>query len=523
MKKASGLLGLIGIVLLVFAGVRVVYSFAFRTGFGFVDNVYLAIHAGGGLLLLIAYFSAGLENLKEFLSERSTRYGTSTIAASLFFVGILVAVNYLSARHHHRFDLTESKVYSLSPQSENVVKGLADDLKLYAFVEGGVSPELRDLFESYRYASDKVSFEIVDPDRRPELAQKLGITTLNSVYVEYGESKTTVTQPSEETITNAIIKVTRKSQQVVCFVEGHGEPDIDAAQEPGGFSELKEALANENYQVKKILLATMEKVPDDCSALVVASARKSYLEHEVNAVDQYLRGGRHAIFFLAPQEAPELKALLAKWGVQVGDDVVVDQVLRLFQGPALGVEPLVNTYDPAHEITRDMQPGQRSLFPMTRSVGRESSPPKGIKATELVKTGPSSWAESDLDGLFNRHEAQRGDDDRKGPVPIAVAVEANLKEMGVENGSTARLAVFGSVDFAANRNLGGTYFNRDLVLNTFGWLVGQTDLVSIRAKGLRASRVNFDAQQAAVAFYLSVLLLPELLLIAGLAMWWRRE
>jgi len=521
-RKSSGLLGLIGVVLLVFAGVRMLYALAFRTGFTFVDNVYLAIHAVGGALLLIAYLSAGLENLREFLSERSTRYGTSTVVASLFFVGILVAVNYLSARHHRRFDLTESNVYSLSPQSENVVKGLASELKLYAFVEGGVAPELRDLFDSYRYASDKVSFEIVDPDRRPELAQKFGITALNSVYIEHGESKTTVTQPSEESITNAIIKVTRKSQQVVCAVEGHGEPDIDAEQDPGGLSELKLALANENYQVKKVLLATVEKVPDDCGALLVVGTRRPYLEHEVKAVDQYLRGGRNALFLIGPQDAPELQALLASWGIGLGNDLVVDQVLRLFQGPALGLEPLVNTYDRAHEITREMQAGQRSIFPMTRSVDRKN-PPKGVKVTELVKTSPSSWAETDLDGLFNRQEARLEESDRKGPVPVAATAEADLKEMGVESGGTARLAVFGSVDFANNRNLGGTYFNRDLVLNTFGWLVGQSDLVSIRAKGLRASRVNFDAQQAAVVFYLSVLLIPELLLVAGLAVWWRRD
>jgi hypothetical protein len=32
------------------------------------------------------------------------------------------------------------------------------------------------------------------------------------------------------------------------------------------------------------------------------------------------------------------------------------------------------------------------------------------------------------------------------------------------------LAVFGSADFADNQNFEGTYFNRDLFLNTVGWL-----------------------------------------------------
>ena len=76
---------------------------------------------------------------------------------------------------------------------------------------------------------------------------------------------------------------------------------------------------------------------------------------------------------------------------------------------------------------------------------------------------------------------------------------------------------------ATNRNFEGTFFNRDLFLNTVGWLVGQSDLLSIRPRALRASRVSFSQGEGTSIFYLSVLVLPELLLIAGLAVWWRRE
>ena len=83
--------------------------------------------------------------------------------------------------------------------------------------------------------------------------------------------------------------------------------------------------------------------------------------------------------------------------------------------------------------------------------------------------------------------------------------------------------MIGSVEFAGNREVEGTYFNRDLFLNTVGWLVGQADLLSIRPRAVRASRAQFTADQGIVIFYLSVLVIPELLLIAGIAVWWRRE
>ncbi len=517
MRRSNSLLGLIGLVLLLFAVVAGVFTRA-RSG---VDLLYILVNGVFGLFALIAYLSAGLENLRGTLAERSTKYGVNALLASVVFVAVLGLLNYISTRHHHRFDLTEQGVFSLSSQSVGVVKNLQDDLQVQAFVEGGVNPELRDLLQNYAYNSPKIKFELIDPDRQPELAEKYHITTYNTVRFEYGKESTTISQPTEENITNAIIKVTRSTRKTVCFIEGHGEPDIDDAQSAHALSSVKQALGSENYETKKILLASMASVPDDCSVVVVAGPQKPYMESELNALGTYLDSGGRALLLLAPRSGNEFQPLLSKWGVKLGDDVVVDQVIRLFQGPSLGLAPLVNTYG-AHEITHDFK--QRTVFPMTRSVHADGAGKKGLQVTELVKTSPSSWGETDLDALFQRSEASfDAATDTKGPVPIAVVVSANLKEMGGQKDGTTRLAVYGSVEFATNREVDGTYYNRDLLLNTVDWLAGQADLLSIRPRAVRASRVQFTAEQGTVIFYLSVLLVPEVLLLAGLAVWWRRE
>jgi ABC-type uncharacterized transport system involved in gliding motility auxiliary subunit len=516
-RHSNGLLGLIGVILLLFAGVALALTRA-STPF---DAVYIALHGVGGVLLLIAYLSTGLENVRSFLGERSTKYGTSTIAASLIFIAILGILNFLSYRHHHTFDLTSEKVFSLSPQSLQVLNGLTSDLKLEGFVEGGVSPELGDLLRSYSEASPKVTYRLLDPDREPELAERYGIKAYNTVRLQYGEGSSQVTQPTEENLTNAIIKLTRTGRQTVCVIDGHGEPDVDNKEGANGLAQAKAALENENYEVKKVLLASVEKVPDDCTVVLIAGPTRPFLPEELPRLDAYLRAGGRALFMLPPQRAAEFAAFLQPWGVMLGNDVVVDQVVRIFQGPALGLAPLVDAYDTTHEITRELK--GRTLFPMTRSVAAATDPKTGITVTELVKTSASSWAEADLEGIFERQEAALDDRDRKGPVAIAVAIAADLKQMGVADGKEARLVVFGSVEFAENRNLEGTYFNRDLFLNSMGWLVGQADLLSIRARSLRSSRVNFSERESRAIFYLSVLVIPEVLLMVGLWVWWRRE
>ncbi len=515
MPRSNSLLGLIGLVLLLFAGVAAILT---RAAGGF-DVLYIFVNGLFGLFALIAYLSAGLEHLRGVVSERSTKYGANVLVSSLVFVAVLGLLNYISVRHHHRFDLTEQGVYSLSPQSVNVVKNLNEDLQIQAFVEGGVNPELRELLSSYAYQSPKLRYELIDPDRQPELADKYHITAYNTVRIEYGKESTTVTQPTEENITNAMIKVTRGTRKTVCFIEGHGEPDPDDAQSQHGLASVKKVLENENYETKKVLLASVASVPTECSVVIVAGPQKPYLESELKALESFLDGGGRALFLIPPRTGSEFTPLLAKWGVKLDNDVVVDQVVRLFQGPALGLSPLVNTYA-THEITRDFK--QRTIFPMTRSVHADAAGKKGLQATELVKTSPSSWGETDLDGLFDRSQATLDDNDIKGPVPVAVVVNADLKQFDNKEGTT-RLAVYGSVEFASNREVEGTYYNRDLFANTVDWLAGQADLLSIRPRNVRASRVQFTADQGTVIFYLSVLVIPEVLLLAGIAVWWRRE
>src|SRR5262249_44476417 len=191
----------------------------------------------------------------------------------LLFVALLVGLSYLGIRHHHRWDLTESGAYTLSPQSKKVVDALSDKLVITAFAEGGVNPQLESLLDGYRYLSPgRVETRIVDPDKEPTLAEQMKITTVPSVHLQYGKESFVVTQPTEETVTNGVIRVTRSGKKVVYFTEGFGEPSIQNADDPKGFSEAKLALEQENYEVKPLLLPSVEQIPDDASAVVLAGA-----------------------------------------------------------------------------------------------------------------------------------------------------------------------------------------------------------------------------------------------------------
>jgi ABC-type uncharacterized transport system involved in gliding motility auxiliary subunit len=241
----------------------------------------------------------------------------------------------------------------------------------------------------------------------------------------------------------------------------------------------------------------------------------------VKVIDAYLKKGKHGLFLLNPRATPELTAYLEQWGVKVGNDVIVDEQIQLLKGRTFTLNPFVTAYG-QHAITQEFARRTAiTTYGMSRSVEAQADGKAGVTPVSLAQTGPNAWAETDLENLFQNQTVRLEEADRKGPISLAVATTANLKDMGAGEG-TSRLVVFGNAFFANNQYL-GQYFNRDLLLNSINWLVGEEGLVSIRPRTMQASRVQLTQEQGTLIFYLSVLILPELLLILGLAVWWRRS
>lgn len=517
MKRSASLFGLLGLVFLAFGFLTVVLVGG--------SDPYALLNLVLGAALILVSVTYGLEGLRGMVGARSTRYGAGAALYTLLFVVLVAGLNYLGYRHHHRWDVTEAGIYTLSPQSKKVIESLGDKLVMTGFVEAGVNPTLESLLDSYRYAAPgKVETSLLDPDSRPELVEQMKITTVPSLHLQFGNESFVVTQPTEETITNGLIRVTRSTKKIVYFSEGFGEANVADQQDPKGLSGAKLALEQENYEVKTLLLPSVETVPEDASIVVIAGPTRPFTDAAIAALDAYLRRGGHLFVMVGPRQGGDkLIAFLANWGAKVGTDIVIDREVRMFEGPRLGVVPLSKTYG-THPITQNFR--DFTVYPQTCTVEPAADGKAGLSATSLVKTSESSWAETNVDGVFTQGVATVEESDRQGPVSIAVAVDAKLKQMGLEpppTGEEARLVVFGTALFADNQQLVQSRLNGDLFLNAVGWLVGQEELVSIRSRSVRASRAELTENQAAQVFYLSVLIIPELMIVLGIWVWWRRR
>jgi ABC-type uncharacterized transport system involved in gliding motility auxiliary subunit len=161
------------------------------------------------------------------------------------------------------------------------------------------------------------------------------------------------------------------------------------------------------------------------------------------------------------------------------------------------------------------------MFPMSRSLTAEPNLKPGLTVTPIAMTSDTSWAEVDLDTLFRQQKAELSAKDTRGPITVVMAVDGNLEQLGLGKGD-ARVVVFGSAEFADNQSV-TQFFNRDFFINSADWLTGEENSISIRPRAIRASRFRLTEGQFSIVFAFAVLLLPEMLLIAGIVVWWERR
>src|SRR5262249_52447775 len=170
-------------------------------------------------------------------------------------------------------------------------------------------------------------------------------------------------------------------------VEGFGQALTSAEDDPKGYAAAKLALQQENYEVKPLLLPSVDKIPDDASVVIMPGVGQPLTDTAITALDNYLKAGGHLFALVGPRQGDEkLLTFISNWGAKLGNDIVLDQEVRLFEGPRVGMQPLAKEYG-AHPITQDLK--DYTVFPQTRTVDPDAAGKKGLSATTLVHTSAS--------------------------------------------------------------------------------------------------------------------------------------
>ncbi len=488
----------------------------------------------GGMLVAI-YMATNGEFFTRIIGARSTGLMVMSGVTMSFVVGLVVAANFAAYRANREFDLTQDQIFTLSPQTTQILKDLGEGVHAYAFYPSFDSgfALTQDSLERYKRAGHRhFTYEMVDPQSRPDLVEKYNITehgprivvTLADAGTRHAEAR--AKEPSEQELTYAIMRVTGGPAKKVYFLTGHREPDINDGEAPEGYKQLSDAVAAEGYEpiildfartfgaaqvnINKDAAPGALSVPDDAGVLIVAGVRRPLQAPEVAAIEDYLARGGRVCALIDPHADSGLENLLRQWKIEAHNDIIIDtNPLNRLLGLGAAA-PLIQPSGVAHPVTRELNAPVVMLT--ARSLQVASGGLADVHAEGLAQTGETAWGETQLgqDGTASR-------DDQDYPAPLTVAIAATRDTSGAPNKrfDEARLVVFGDSDWASNRyiNMQG---NKDFVLNTLAWVAESQDKITIRPKARAGSQLFLSGAQLGELKFVSMDILPMLIVAVGL-------
>jgi len=483
-----------------------------------------------GLLSLLLFFYINFSTIKYFIFRRSTQYGANMAVMIIVFIAIIGLIGVMSVKYKWRVDLTGQQRYSLSKQTVKILKSLERDVEAVAFYrsDGRTRQAMYDLLKEYSYHSPRFTFQFIDPDKKPIEAAQYGVTAYRTTLIRSNNNEETIGFESEDKLSNALIKVIRDEIKSIYFVKGHGENNIDDENEYG-YKMAKQAIEKENYQVRELLLAGVERIPDEVSVLVISGPQKDFIPDELEKITEYIMQGGSALFMLDPALLPELSTYLGGYGFDIQNDIIVDKLIRIVGTNYL--TPVVTEYEKEHPITNELS-NIYTFFPVARSVEITEDPARG--RYNLAKTSSSSWSRStgalDKDNLEFDPEK-----DAQGPLNIMSVSMHEVKDGGEGDSKNAassnadgqirkwgKIIVIGDSNFAGNTHfrLAG---NKDLFLNTVNWLAEEHSLISVRKKETGINPMTLTDTQERLVFWISVVIMPSLVSMIGVAVTMRRK
>lgn len=521
-KHLYGLVALgVGIISLLFAGVTLLLNQTFDTSV----QAGLAI----GLLSLALFAWLELDLISRFLRTRQAQYGATAIAYSILIIAVVVMVNYIFYNFDKlkgTWDLTEGKQNSLSDETLKFLATVKEPIKIVAFYTTTSSSRTtgEDLLKRFQEKSGgNITYQIVDPNTQPVLAQQYGITADGTLVVTKGTLHENAKYADEGELVNAIDRIQNPIQQTVYFVTGHGERSPESTDNTG-YSQVKTYLENVNYQVKT-LDNLSAAVPVDASVIVVAGPTKPYSQQDVDNLAKYLSGGGKVIFMIEPsilagiepgQTDPLVDYLLKNWGITVRDDVVFDQAN--FAPGTDASFPAAASYNSSPLITPEIE-RVYSFYPSTRSieVPAAGKAPEGVIVSPVVLTSSAAFGETNLEALKGT-SGQKVKPDPEDPQGVL-----NLLVTATNSKQQSRIVVVGDADFAADGYWSAQAANPVIFLNAVKWMTERENQVTISPKPTTDHSLTVTSRDLLVILLLSCVLPPLLILIAGVSVWWTRR
>lgn len=464
-----------------------------------------------------------------------------SIVLTLLLVGIIVcaylAINYaVDKANITDIDMTKEKLYSISQETKDKLQNLDIDTTITLF---NMSEYYKDF--AYKYADlnehikveelenltskadwkaeyglqDTSAFIMISTADREKILYEYDLYTID--YTTYTEIDIT-----EEAITNAILDVATTVKPKVYFLTGHN------LYSSMYFQYLQSDLTNEANEVAEVDLMKSDKVPDDCSVLIITALSEDIEEIERDRLIDYInRGGK--ILLLSDSNLNNIKLdnfqkVLDEYGVSISDGIILEgDSSKMVSGAPNFVIATINS---SSSIIKNANMDINVCLINTGKLDIASSEElEELNVTSEILASVSDKAFLRTDLTSNSQNKIESDEDAGG-APVAAMLTKEIDE-----DTSSKLIIFANTVFATNTQIAVSsqyysyamdfYNNRDVLLNSVSYLTDREETITIR-KNLEA--VNYDVTETQNRIVLTVIFsLPVLIIIIGIFVWIMRR
>jgi ABC-type uncharacterized transport system involved in gliding motility auxiliary subunit len=494
--------------------------------------------------------SSNFSSVKKYVGRKQFKYGGYALLITIVGIAIIVLINYgltlLENNFDLKIDMSPNKEYSLNDQTKKIIGSLSKDIVIYTtYAPGSEDKEAQEIVNKIRALSTHITVQNVDTAANPAFLKPFeqnGSTVsdgsiivtdkegkLYRVLDQYAQYSYNYNQNTgsydkaqikvEGAVTSAVNYIQLGYIPSVYLVQGHGELAV------GDLGDLAAYFSDENFNLQTVNIA---QAPDKIKAgdiVMFVDPKTDITDTERKVLEPLMKQGGRFIFMFSPQDTDPLKlsnimGLLKLYDISLQSGVVVegsDTHMESAQYPA-NIMPDLQSHaitDPiiSSNIPVDMPVSGVIQLPAT-------APDSTMKITSLLKSSDKSFLKSIEEASKNLTQSAN---DPTGPFDLAAAVEKDNNTGDVAD--DVRFVIFYNTAFATTSNVASYGLaNIDLFMNSAGWLKNTSQDIYIRPVTVSTPQVRITT---AATFWMltivSVLLIPIIMLVAGIVVYLRRK
>ena len=391
--------------------------------------------------------------------------------------------------------------------SEMCIRDSSRTLSKYESESSHIKVEYKDPVKYPNFASDYTSDTLQENSLIVVGEKRNKVISYEDMYetqIDYNTySQQTTGYDGEGRITSALDYVTAAEMPVVYRITGHDEQELD--------SSFQTAMEKANLTVEDLNLMDQDKVPGDADAIMILAPLSDFSTDDAQKVKDYMAAGGKAIVVTTytDQDMTNFKSILDEYGVSVTKGILAETDNgHYYQNPFYLIpEVKSNTY------TSDFADSKYVFAPYAQ--GLTVSENDALSVTQMLVTSENAVVKDDPQNMTS-YEAEDGDE--TGQFTLGAKVEKTAGE------TASTMFIFSSENLFTDESsqmVGGS--NLQLFTRVINDLSEEQSSVSIPVKEYTQESITVPQNQFVFLGLTTVILLPVLLLAAGIVIWVRRR